>query len=203
MVSAVAGMNPAAGSPADSPVREGNQTILVLGDSISAAYGIQRDQGWVALLQGRLDARGRDTQVVNASTSGWTTSDGLARLPGLLEFHKPEIVIIELGGNDGLRGLPTASIRSNLLTMIETAKVRDARVIVVGMEVSPNMGSRYEAQFRDVYREVADATGTALVPSLFAGFDETMLQPDAVHPTAEAQSVILDNIWPKLQPLLR
>ena len=180
-----------------------NQTILVLGDSISAAYGIQRERGWVALLQERLDASGRGTRVVNASTSGWTTSDGLARLPMLLSHHRPDIVIVELGGNDGLRGLPLASIRANLIAMIETARAREARVIVVGMEVSPNLGPRYTAAFQEIYRDVADRTRTTLVPSLFAGFDPSMLQRDGVHPTADAQSVILDNIWPELAPMLR
>jgi len=203
MVSAVAGASPATDSRAGSSSRDVNQTILVLGDSISAAYGIQRERGWVALLQERLDARGRGARVVNASTSGWTTSDGLARLPMLLAHHRPDIVIVELGGNDGLRGLPLASIRANLIAMIETARERGARVIVVGMEVSPNLGPRYTAAFQEIYREVADRTRATLVPSLFAGFDPTMLQRDGVHPTAEAQSIILDNIWPELLPILR
>ena len=203
MLSAVAGANPAADSPAGSPSRDVNQKILVLGDSISAAYGIQREQGWVALLQQRLDARGRGARVVNASISGWTTSDGLAQLPRLLDYHRPDIVIIELGGNDGLRGLPLASIRANLITMIETSKARGARVIVVGMEVSPNLGPRYTAAFQNLFREVADNTRAALVPSLFARFDETMFQRDDIHPTVGAQPVILDNIWPALLPMLR
>ncbi len=203
MVSAVAGASPAAGSPVGSPSREVDQKILVLGDSISAAYGIQREQGWVALLQERLDGRDPGTRVVNASTGGWTTSDGLARLPKLLDHHRPDIVIIELGGNDGLRGLPLASIRANLITMIETSKARGARVIVVGMEVSPNLGPRYTTAFQNLYRDVTDKTRAALVPSLFAGFGPTMFQRDAVHPTADAQSVILDNIWPELLPMLR
>ncbi len=175
----------------------------MLGDSISAAYGIQREQGWVALLEARLDGQGRGTRVVNASASGWTTTDGLAQLPRLLDIHRPDVVVIELGGNDGLRGTPVHSIRANLVTMVETARIRGARVIVVGMDVSPNMGHRYREEFRDVYTEVADTSRATLVPSLFAGFDETMLQDDDIHPTAEAQSVILDNIWPVLQPMLR
>ena len=201
MVSAFAGANPEAGS--DSTSQEANQTILVLGDSISAAYGIQREEGWVALLEARLIGQGRVARVVNASAGGWTTEDGLAQLPKLLDVHPPDIVIIELGGNDGLRGTPVRSIRANLVTMIETAKARDARVILVGMDVSPNMGHRYRAEFRDIYREVADTTRAALVPPFFDDFDETMLQRDQIHPTAEAQSVILDNIWRALQPLLR
>ena len=203
MVSAVAGANPAADSPAGSPSRDVNQKILVLGDSISAAYGIQREEGWVTLLRERLDERGRGARVVNASTSGWTTSDGLAWLPMLLDHHRPDIVIIELGGNDGLRGLPLVSIRANLITMIETSKARGARVIVVGMEVSPNLGPRYTAAFQNLFREVTDKSRTALVPSLFARFDETMFQRDGIHPTADAQSVILNNIWPELLPMLR
>ena len=203
MVSAVAGASPATDSRAGFSSREVNQTILVLGDSISAAYGIQRERGWVALLQERLDEQGRKTRVINGSQSGWTTKDGVARLPKLLEAHRPDIVIIELGGNDGLRGIHVDSIRSNLVNMIETAEAREAHVIVVGMEVSPNMGSRYTSAFKAIYAEVAKMTRAALVPSLFAGFDETMLQQDMIHPTAEAQSAILDNIWPELQPMLR
>jgi len=204
VVSAVAGANPAAGSA--SPLRETNQTILVLGDSISAGYGIQREegeQGWVELLQERLDTEGQRARVQNGSQSGWTTKDGRAWLPNLLDVHRPDIVIIELGGNDGLRGLPIDSIRQNLVAMIETAKARDARVIVVGMDVSPNMGQRYREEFRNIYTEVAETTHAALVPPFFDDFDETMLQQDVIHPTAEAQSVILDNIWPELQPMLR
>ena len=203
MVSAVAGASPAADSRAGSPLRDVNQTILVLGDSISAAYGIQREQGWVALLQERLDERDPGARVENASMSGWTTSDGLAQLPRLLDYHRPDIVVIELGGNDGLRGLPLARIRANLITMIETSKARGARVIVVGMEVSPNLGPRYTTAFQNLYREVADKMRTALVPSLFARFDETMLQRDGIHPNADSQPVILDNIWPELLPMLR
>ena len=203
MVSAVAGANPAADSPAGSPSRDVNQKILVLGDSISAAYGIQREEGWVTLLQERLDESGRGARVVNASTSGWTTSDGLAWLPMLLDHHRPDIVIIELGGNDGLRGLPLVSIRANLITMIETSKARGARVIIVGMEVSPNLGPRYTAAFQHLFREVTDKSRAALVPSLFARFDETMFQRDGIHPTADAQPAILNNIWPELLPMLR
>ena len=203
MVSTVAGASPATDSRTGSLSRELNQTILVLGDSISAAYGIQREQGWVALLQERLKNRGFGARVENASTSGWTTSDGLAQLPRLLDYHRPDIVVLELGGNDGLRGLPLARIRANLLTMVESATARGARVVVVGMEVSPNMGPLYAPPFRAIYREVAAETRAALVPSLFDGFDPTMLQRDGVHPTAEAQPVILDNIWPKLAPMLR
>lgn len=184
-------------------MREVSQTILVLGDSISAAYGIQREQGWVALLESRLHTQRHGALVVNASMGGWTTDDGVARLPRLLDAHKPDIVIIELGGNDGLRGITVDSIRANLVTMVLAAKACGSRVIVVGMDVSPNMGHRYRAAFRDVYTEVADTTRAALVPPFFDGFDATMLQQDNIHPTADAQSVILDNIWPQLQPMLR
>lgn len=203
MVSAVAGASPATDSRAGFSSRDVNQTILVLGDSISAAYGIQRERGWVALLAARLRAQGRGARVVNASTSGWTTTDGLARLPRLIDFHRPDIVIIELGGNDGLRGILTAKIQANLIAMIETATAGGARVIVVGMDVSPNLGHRYRAAFKQVYREVADTTRATFVPPFFDDFDQTMLQRDGIHPTADAQSVILDNIWPELMPMLR
>ena len=179
-----------------------DQTILVVGDSISAAYGIQRDEGWVALLRQRLDARGGSARVEDASMSGETTSGGLARLPKLLDHHRPDIVVIELGGNDGLRGLPLETIRENLIAMIETSQSRGARVLLVGMEVSPNLGPRYTVPFRALFREVADETRAALVPSLFAGFDETMFQRDQIHPSADAQPALLDNIWPALLPLL-
>lgn len=203
MVSAVAGATPAPDSRAGSSSRDVDQTILVVGDSISAAYGIQREQGWVALLEERLDAQGRGASVVNGSTSGWTTSDGRAQLPRLLEYHWPDVVVIELGGNDGLRGLPLDSIRENLIAMIEMSQSRGARVLLVGMDVSPNMGPRYRTEFRSIYTEVADTTRAALVPPFFDDFDETMLQRDQIHPTAEAQSVILDHIWPELVPMLR
>lgn len=203
MVSAVAGASPATDPRASSSSRDVNQTILVLGDSISAAYGIQREQGWVALLEDRLDAPERGARVVNGSMSGWTTSDGRAQLPKLLEYHQPVVVVIELGGNDGLRGLPLDSIRENLIAMIETSQAAGARALLVGMDVSPNMGHRYRAEFRNIYTEVAETTRAALVPPFFDGFDETMLQEDDIHPTAEAQPVILDHIWPELQPMLR
>ena len=203
MVSAVAGASPATDPRAGSSSRDVNQTILVLGDSISAAYGIQREQGWVALLQQRLDERSFDARVENASTSGWTTSDGLAQLPRLLDHHRPDIVVIELGGNDGLRGIPIDNIRANLTTMVGAAKAHGASVLVVGMEVSPNLGPRYTIAFENLYREVADRMRTALIPSLFARFDETMLQRDGIHPNADSQPVILDNIWPELLPMLR
>lgn len=203
MVSAIAGASPATDPRTGSSSRDVNQTILVLGDSISAAYGIQREQGWVALLQERLDERGFGARVENASTSGWTTSDGLAQLPKLLEYHRTDVVVMELGGNDGLRGIPIDSIRENLIAMIETSQAAGARVLLVGMDVSPNMGHRYRAEFRNIYTEVAETTRAALVPPFFDGLDETMLQEDDIHPTAEAQSVILDHIWLELQPMLR
>lgn len=177
-------------------------TLLVLGDSISAAYGIDRDAGWVALLQTHIAPQG--WQVVNASISGDTTGGGLARLPGLLQAHRPQVVIIELGGNDGLRGYPIATLRDNLLALVETSQAQGARVLLAGMEIPPNYGPRYTRAFRDSYREVAEQTRCALLPFLLAGvaIHPEQMQEDGIHPHAEAQASILQNVLPHLTPLL-
>jgi acyl-CoA thioesterase I len=179
-------------------------TILVLGDSISAGYGIQREQSWVSQLGSRVAGEGSGWQVVNASTSGETTGGALARLPGALDEHQPEVVIIELGGNDGLRGYPVGSIRANLEAMVALAKDAGSRVLLVGMQIPPNYGPRYTRAFADVFTAVAEAHGVPLVPFLL---DEVALRPelmqrDGIHPTAEAQDLLLDAVWPHLAPLL-
>lgn len=181
--------------------------VLVVGDSLSAEYGIARGSGWVALLEQRLVSAGLAATVVNASISGDTTSGGRSRLPGLLSRHRPAVVIIELGGNDALRGLPLTATRENLAQMARAARQAGARVLIAGMQVPPNYGSAYARDFADVFVKVAQAERAALVPFLLAGIadgpDATALfQADRIHPTAAAHPRILDNVWPVLRPLI-
>ena len=180
------------------------KTILVIGDSISAGYGIQRDHGWVALLEAKVATLTPPHQVVNASISGDTTGGGLARLPRAIEVHKPDVVVIELGGNDALRGYPIDRIENNLDAMVTLAKRGGAAVLVLGMEIPPNYGERYTQAFRSMYANVATRAGAALVPFLLDGVatDAALMQSDGIHPTAAAQTRLLDNVWPALQPLL-
>ena len=175
-----------------------------MGDSISAAYGIEAEQGWVQLLADRLDDVGVDVSVVNASVSGETTGGGVVRLPGSLERHAPELVIIELGGNDGLRGYPIARIRDNLARMVSMAREAGADVLLLGMFVPPNYGERYMNGFHENFHRVAAEAGVSLVPFLLDGVatDAGLMQEDGIHPTAEAQPMLLDNVWPTLAPLL-
>jgi acyl-CoA thioesterase-1 len=179
-------------------------TILILGDSISAGYGIQRDQGWVSLLEQRVATLDPPRRVVNASVSGDTTGSGLARLPQALRTHHPEIVVIELGGNDALRGYPITSIEVNLRDLVQMAKEAGAAVVLLGMEIPPNYGARYTLAFHSLYKAVADATGAKLVPFLLDGVatNAALMQADGIHPTATAQPRLLDNVWPTLKPLL-
>lgn len=181
------------------------RTLLVVGDSISAGYGLAEGQGWVRLLERRLQEQQLDYQVVNASISGDTTAGGLARLPRLLAEHRPDVVAIELGGNDGLRGQPLAQFERNLTALVEQAKARGARVLLLGMRLPPNYGPRYTDGFAQVYTDVAKAQQVALVPFLLEGVggDPAYMQPDSIHPQANAQQRLLDNAWPQLQPLLR
>jgi acyl-CoA thioesterase I len=181
--------------------------ILVVGDSLSAEYGLARGTGWVALLDKQLADARISARVVNASVSGDTTSGGRARLQALLAQHKPTHVILELGGNDALRGLPLAMSRDNLLAMTRAAKAAGARVLLVGMQVPPNYGRTYADQFSALFAEVARAEGAALVPFLLAGVaDRTdamdWFQPDRIHPAARAHPRMLANVWPVLKPLL-
>ena len=179
--------------------------ILVLGDSISAAYGIQREEGWVALLDKRLSEEQLSWQVVNASVSGETTSGGLARLPAALEVHDPEVVVIELGGNDGLRGYPIARVQANLQALVDLAKGQGRRVLLIGMQIPPNYGPRYTSAFARMYHEVAEAGDVELVPFFLQGvaLQPHLMQDDGIHPTAAAQGTLLDNVWPTLAALLR
>lgn len=178
--------------------------IVVVGDSLSAGYGIDPREGWVELLQERLDNTVQPYQVVNASISGDTTTGGQARLGKLLDTHNPAIVVLELGGNDGLRGQPLRIMRSNLENMIVDAKNAGAKVLLLGMQIPPNYGARYTQTFADTFTDLAKKHRISLVPffldqvALEAGF----MQRDGIHPTAEAQPQLLENVWPYLEPLL-
>jgi acyl-CoA thioesterase-1 len=182
--------------------------VLVLGDSLSAEYGLARGSGWVALLAAKLARQGPPTQVVNASISGETSSGGRSRLPALLRQHRPDVVVIELGANDALRGLPLAMTEANLKAMTEAARTAGARVLIVGMALPPNYGRRYTEEFMALFGKVARAEGAALVPFLLHGVADvpqsrTLFQADGIHPKAEAHPRMLANVWPVLLPLLR
>ena len=187
------------------PVAASQSTLLVLGDSLSAAYGVPTQTAWVQLLQNRLQKKNPGWQVVNASISGETTDGGLRRLPRLLEKHRPEVVVIELGGNDGLRGFPPDVIESNLADMVEQVKSAGAIPLLIGMKMPPNYGRSYNQAFTRVYQSVSDKYGATLVPFFLEGIynREGMMQGDGIHPTEQAQPLLLDNIWPRLEPLLR
>jgi acyl-CoA thioesterase-1 len=182
-------------------------TILVVGDSLSAEYGLQRGEGWVALLQARLGTEKSDSQVINASISGDTSSGGRSRLPALLAQHKPSLVIIELGGNDALRGLPLAMTQDNLQAMAVAAKTAGAKVLLLGMQVPPNYGQTYAKQFADMFSQVARSQQAALVPFLLKGVADgpealKMFQADRIHPVAQAHPMILNTLWPAVKKLL-
>ena len=179
-------------------------TVLVVGDSISAAFGLDTRQGWVALLQERMAAEGFSEQVVNASISGDTTAGGASRLPTLLQEHKPKVVVVELGGNDGLRGLAPVQMQQNLSLMIEQSKQAGAEVLLLGMQLPPNYGKRYTTAFANVFSDLAREQQVALVPFLLEGVGGVprLMQADGIHPAAEAQSILLENVWPQLKPLL-
>lgn len=181
------------------------RTLLVVGDSLSAGFGLEPGQGWVALLQDRLEARGYGYRVVNASTSGDTTTGGLGRLPRALKLHQPAIVIIELGGNDGLRATPVALIRDNLAAMTRLAQDAGARVILAGLQMPPNYGERYTASFAAIYPAVAKATGAAVIGFFMkdVALDPAMMQADGIHPNAAGQSRLLDNAWPVIEREIR
>jgi len=179
-------------------------TVLVLGDSLSAAYGIAQNQGWVHLLQQRITADGGDARVINVSISGETTSGGRTRITGLLKRHRPAVVIVELGGNDGLRGLPIADMSTNLNQIITAIKVHGAKILLLGMRLPPNYGPAYTREFHETYAQLAAKHTIPLVPFMLEGLaDETSFQADRIHPTAAAQARILDNVWPTLTTLLK
>jgi acyl-CoA thioesterase-1 len=181
--------------------------VLVVGDSLSAEYGLARGQGWVALLEQRLKDKKMPQAVLNASISGDTTAGGRARLGALLTQHQPSVVIIELGGNDALRGLPLAASHENLTAMTRAAKAAGARVLLLGMQVPPNYGASYGREFAGLFERVAKEEKTALLPFLLKGVADRpdamdWFQPDRIHPLAKAHPFMLDLVWPKLQPLL-
>ena len=180
------------------------RTILVFGDSLSAGYGIRQDLAWPALLAKRLQERQLDYNVINASISGETTSGGRSRLNAALSKYTPSIVIIALGSNDGLRGLPIATMRDNLNAMTESAQKKNTKVLIVGQRLPPNYGS-YAAQFQNAFSDVAKQQNAALVAFLLEGIatEPKLFQADNLHPTAEAQPLLLDNIWRELEPLLK
>lgn len=185
-----------------APVAANEPTrLLVVGDSLSAAYGIDKEDGWVSLLSERL---GDQASVINASISGETTSGGAERLPDLLRQHEPEIVLLELGGNDGLRGLPPGQMRSNLADMIERSQSFGAEVLLLGIDIPPNYGQAYRDAFQTVYSELSDEYDVPLVPFLLQDIatQDALMQEDGIHPTAKAQPTIIDNVWPTLEPLL-
>ena len=199
---AALGLSGAAAHAADPP------TILVVGDSLSAEYGIARGTGWVALLEKKLAAEKIAAKVVNASISGDTTAGGRSRLPALLRQHQPSLVVIELGSNDALRGLSLDMTEANLTAMTQAAQKAGARVLLAGMQMPPNYGADFGKRFFELYPRVAKAQGAALVPFFLKGVADranalALFQKDRIHPTAEAHPIILGNMWPELQKLLK
>ncbi|MFZ0010238.1 MAG: arylesterase [Steroidobacteraceae bacterium] len=182
-----------------------DRVILVLGDSLSAAYGLQPEQGWVALLAQRLQSQGYGYQLVNASVSGETSEGGLTRLPRALGLHGPALVILELGANDGLRGLPVAATRDNLGRIVQLARAAGARVLLIGIRIPPNYGPRYTQEFAAVFPALAKQYDLPLVPFLLEGvaLDATLMQEDGLHPNSRGEPRVLETVWPYLQPLLK
>lgn len=180
--------------------------IIILGDSISAGYGLETEEGWVHLLKERLEARASEEKgsIINASLSGETTAGGLTRLPALLDEHQPDIVIIELGGNDGLRGLPLSEMKRNLAKMIDLIEEQNGTPLLLGMMLPPNYGPRYTEKFHAIYHELAKEKGVTLLPFFLesVGGVDGMMQEDGIHPTKEAQPILLENLWPYLNELL-
>jgi len=194
-------------NPGDGKISAG-PTVLVVGDSLSAEYGLKRGSGWVALLQERLSNERPGARVVNASISGDTTSGGRSRLPALLAQHRPNIVVIELGGNDAQRGLALSMTEDNLRSMAQASRKTGAKVLLLGMQMPPNYGAQYSAKFTALYKQVANQSQSALVPFFLKGVadrpDPTELfQSDRIHPNEQAQARMLDNVWPELKKLLK
>jgi acyl-CoA thioesterase-1 len=194
-------------TPALAQGADGTRTVLVVGDSLSAEYGLKRGTGWVALLEKRLAAEKIAARVVNASISGDTSSGGRSRLPALLAQHKPAVVVIELGGNDALRGLPLSMTEDNLAAMTQAAQKAGARVLLVGMQVPPNYGADYGRRFGELFGKVASANKAAVVPFFLKGVADgadplRLFQRDRIHPTEEAHPLMLDNVWPELRKLV-
>ncbi|MES2980326.1 MAG: arylesterase [Pseudomonadota bacterium] len=189
-------------------MRKGGDVILVVGDSLSAEYGLRRGAGWVALLEKKLTAEKRNARIVNASISGDTTSGGRSRLAALLAQHKPSVVVLELGANDALRGLPLNMTESNLSQMSQASQKAGAKVLLLGMQVPPNYGGAYGTTFTQLFGKVAKSTGAALVPFFLRGVADvpeadTLFQRDKIHPNETAHPIILANVWPELRKLLK
>ena len=182
-----------------------DRTILVLGDSLSAAYGIRPEQGWVALLTKRLQAQGYGYDVVNASVSGETSSGGLQRLPRALQLHHPGVVVLELGANDGLRGLPLTITKENLSKMVQLSQQAGARVMLVGIRIPPNYGPRYTTDFAKIFPDLAGQYHLPLVPFLLdhVALNSSLMQDDGLHPNAQGEPAVFDNVWHYLEPLLQ
>lgn len=182
-----------------------DHTILVLGDSLSAAYGIRPEQGWVALLTQRLRGQGYGYEVVNASVSGETSSGGLQRLPRALQIHHPGLVVLELGANDGLRGLPLVATKQNLAKMVQASQAAGARVLVVGIRIPPNYGPRYADEFAALYPEIARQFALPLIPFLLdkVALNPDLMQEDGLHPNARGEPQVLETVWRGLEPLLK
>ena len=197
----LATLSPRAALGAEPPPQ---RTLLVFGDSLSAAYGIEEADGWVNLLAEKLTTENPDYTVANASVSGETSTGGLARLPAALEEFQPAIVILELGGNDGLRGLPLRMLKDNLTAMVEMCLKAKAEVLLAGIQIPPNYGPRYTQPFYALFGEIAEDKELAFVPFLIDGIPQQpdLMQEDGIHPKAEAQFMILDNVWPVLAPML-
>ncbi len=201
---ATALMAPASAQTAAAAQGSAPRTVLVVGDSLSAEYGIKRGTGWVPLLSARISEQYPKFRVVNASISGDTTSGGVARLPALLRQHAPAVVVLELGANDALRGLPLNMTEQNLRTMAQAARKADADVLIVGMQIPPNYGRDYAQRFAAVFPKVAKDENARLVPFLMEGIatNRAMFQADGIHPNEDAQRQLLDNVWPTLRPML-
>ena len=199
------GLSPA--TSAQTAAKAPLPVVLIVGDSLSAEYGLRRGSGWVALLQAEIDRQGPAARVVNASISGDTTSGGRSRLPALLRQHQPAVVVIELGGNDALRGLPLAMTQENLNDMVRQSKASGARVLLLGMEMPPNYGAQYSEAFKRVYTQVAKTQSVVLVPFFLTGVADAadplaLFQSDRIHPNEQAQPIMLRNVWPRLRRLL-
>lgn len=189
---------------ANTLAQDSTPKIVVFGDSLSAAYRIPQERGWVTLLAQRIAEQDINYTVINASISGETTDGGLSRLPSTLATHKPDIIILELGGNDGLRGLPIANIKKNLEEMVRLSQESGALVVLAGIQIPPNYGPRYTGPFISQFEEIASALKLPFIPFLIDGIAQNpeLMQDDGIHPIADAQEMVLDNVWPVLQPLL-
>jgi acyl-CoA thioesterase I len=194
-----------ASSHAAAPAQSGKPVILIVGDSLSAGYGVAVDATWVALLERRLTNQGYGYRVVNASISGDTTGGALNRLPRALELHKPAIVILELGGNDGLRGLPLKQVRTNFEAMLKQITARGARPVLIGMRIPTNYGDAYAEGFHSLFGELAKQYDAQHLDFFLdkVALDPELMQEDGIHPTTKAQPIMLDNVWPVLEPILK